>query len=271
MLSARAAASGIKAEAGVYQDELARINAASAGNARRVHALTGRAEPGPASGGEIDKTRKELAQVRTAGVQRIGITIGGILLAAVLLPRFLLWVLWRLIGGSRGEKSSLVFSALRAILKIGVWVAAFILILNLLGFNVTAILAGLGIFGLAIGLAAQPLFADVIGAVVIFAERRFKIGDVIRLSGEDPARVVGLTWRATQVQNADGLLVTIPNRKVTEATIQNQTRAGKTYDSLAVSVITDRDAGRVLAVLERAMAECEHLAADHAVAVREFN
>jgi small-conductance mechanosensitive channel len=270
VLGARAAA-GIKAEAGVYQDELTRINAASAANARHVQTLTGRDNPGPPTGGEIGKTRQELDRVRTNGVQRIGLAIGGILLAAFLLPRVLVWALWRLIGGSRGERSSLVFSALRAVLKIGAWVAAIILILKILGFNVTAILAGLGIFGLAIGLAAQPLFADVIGAVVIFAERRFKPGDVIRLGTDDPARVVGLTWRSTQVQNADGLLVTIPNRKVTEATIQNQTRAGRAYDSVTVSVSTQQEAARVLAVLERAMAECEHLAADRTVAVKEFN
>jgi small-conductance mechanosensitive channel len=271
VLRARAAATGVKAEAGVYQDALSQFNAASAANARRVRTLTGREEPGTATGGEIGDTRRELARIRTRGVQRIGLTIGAILLAALLLPRLLLWVLWRLAGGSRGERSSLVFSALRAVLKIGTWVVAAILILNLLGVNVTAILAGLGIFGLAIGLAAQPLFADVIGAVVIFAERRFRTGDVIRLGTEDPARVVGLTWRSTQVQNADGLLVTIPNRKVTEATIQNQTRAGRTYDSLTVSVITQKEAARVLAVLERAMAECEHLAADRGVAVKQFN
>jgi small-conductance mechanosensitive channel len=107
--------------------------------------------------------------------------------------------------------------------------------------------------------------------VVIFAERRFKIGDVIRLGGDDPARVVGLTWRSTQVKNADGLLVTIPNRKVTEATIQNLTKAAGTYDSLSVSVTTQKDVSKVLAVLKRAMAECEHLAADHGVFVKEVN
>ena len=110
-----------------------------------------------------------------------------------------------------------MLTALLAIIKITVWVSAAALILNLLGFNVTAIIAGLGIGGLAIGLAAQSMLADVIGAFVIFAERRFKIGDVIRLDRQDPVRIAGLTWRSTQVKNAEGLLVTIPNRKVTEA------------------------------------------------------
>jgi small-conductance mechanosensitive channel len=274
VLNSRVAPAGVKAEAGVYQDELARITAASAANARRVHALTGRKqsdEAAPATGGEIGKTRAELADARTQGVKRIALRIGIILLAALLLPRILLWILWRLVGGTRGENSSLVFSALRAVLKVGVWVAALTMILSVLGFNVTAIIAGLGIGGLAIGLAAQPMIADVIGAVVIFVERRFKIGDVIRLGADEPARVVGLTWRSTQLKNAEGVLVAIPNRKVTEATIQNLTRAGRTYDSLAVSVITQKDAAQVLGVIERAMAECQHLDTDRGVVVQAFN
>src|SRR5205823_1384404 len=87
---------------------------------------------------------------------------------------------------------------------------------------------------------------------------------------EEPARVVGLTWRSTQVTNADGLAVTIPNRRVSEATIQNLTKAGATYDSLNVSVTTQKEVTKVLAVIKGAMAECEHLAAEHGVWVQEF-
>ena len=271
VLGARAAPAGLKAEAGVYQDDLARLNAVSAANARRVQALTGQEAPGPATGGEIGKARQELARVRTEGVTRIGLKIAGILVAAFLLPRLLLWVIRRAVGVARGDDASLAFSALRAILKVIVWVTALALILSVLGFDVTAIVAGLGIGGLAIGLAAQSMISDVLGALVIFAERRFKIGDVIRVEAEEPARVVGLTWRSTLVRNADGLVVTIPNRKVTEATIQNLTKAGRTFDSLSVSVTTHEDATKVLAVLKRALEECAHLAADHGVTVRKFN
>src|SRR5262249_4002741 len=113
VLGARAAATGVKAEAGVYQDELSQLNAASAANTRRVQALTGRETPGPATGGDIGQTREELARVRTQGVKRIGFQIGGILLAAILLPRLLVWVFRRALGGPGGEDSSLVLSALR--------------------------------------------------------------------------------------------------------------------------------------------------------------
>jgi small-conductance mechanosensitive channel len=267
VLAARAAPVGVPAEAGAYQDELSRLSAASAANARRAQALTGAEGPGPATGGEISQVRADLTRVRTRGVGWIALKIVAILLAALLLPRLLL----ALLGRARRGTPTLVRSALRAALKIAVWVIALILIFSTLGFDVTAIIAGLGIGGLAVGLAAQHMIADLIGAVVIFTERRFQIGDVIRLGGADPARVVGLTWRSTQVKNADGLVMAIPNRKVTEATIENLTRPGGTYDSLSVSVTTPHDAADVLDVIRGALAECGHLAAEHAVSVREFS
>jgi small-conductance mechanosensitive channel len=270
-LAARLTPTGVKAEAGTYQDELAGLNAASAADTRRIQTLTGSETAGPTTGGEIGKSRAELARIRTHGVLRIGLEIAAILLAAFLLPRLVMWILRRLIGGDGNNDFGLALSAVRAIVKVTVWVVAIALVLSILGFNVTAILAGLGIGGLAIGLAAQPMIADVIGAIVIFIERRFKIGDVIRFGSDDPARVVGLTWRSTQVKSIDGVIVSIPNRKVTEATIHNLTRTGGTYDSLNVSVTTQQDVSKVLAVIKRTMEENDPQLAEHGVAVKEFN
>lgn len=283
VIASQLAPSGLKAEAGIYQDELAKLNATSAANARRVSMLTGNAppEPGklgtgeqtklPATGGEIGKTRGELAAVRARGVQALAIKVGLVVLAALLLPRLIMFVLRRAIGNDASGNPSLVLSAIRAFVKVAVWVAAIAFILSLLGFDVTAIIAGLGIGGLAIGLAAQPMIADVIGAIVIFAERRFKIGDVVKLGNEEPARVVGLTWRSTTFKNADGLLISVPNRKVTETTVQNLTRSGQTYDWIAVTVSTDKDVNRIIDVVKHAMNECQNLSSDHGISVRKFN
>jgi small-conductance mechanosensitive channel len=282
ILAGRLGTTGLTAEAGVYQDELAELNAVGGANARRVHTLTGNPvpEPGkpgageparlPALGGEIGKTRGELNAVRTRGTQRIGIKIGIILLAALLLPRVILFLLRRAINHRESANSAMVLTAVGAFLKVIVWVVALALTLSVLGFDVTAIIAGLGIGGLAIGLAAQPMISDIIGAVIIFAERRFRIGDVVRLGNDEPARVVGLTWRSTALKNADGLVISVPNRKVTETTVQNLTKAGHTYDWLSATVTTDKDVNRVLALIKKAMEACENLSTDHGVSVKKF-
>src|SRR5262249_5096992 len=172
-----------------------------------------------------------------------------ILLGALLLPRLILAFLGRLIarGGSESDNLGLLMSSLRAFVRVCVWLAALALILRVLGVDITAILAGLGIGGLAIGLAAKDMIADVISALVIFLEGRFKIGDVLRIGQEkEPAKVVGLNWRMTQLKGADGLSFNVPNRTVTNRRIQNLTRNGKTHDSLDVTVTTTEDVEPVL-------------------------
>jgi small-conductance mechanosensitive channel len=282
ILAGRLGTAGLTAEAGVYQDELAELNAVGGANARRVSTLTGNPvpEPGtpgaeepaklPAAGGEIGKTRGELTAVRTRGARKIAVKIGVIVLAALLLPRVVLYLLRRALNSSESGNAAMVLTAVGAFLKVIVWVAAIALTLSVLGFDVTAIIAGLGIGGLAIGLAAQPMISDVIGAVIIFAERRFRIGDVVKLGSDEPARVVGLTWRSTALKNADGLVISVPNRKVTETTVQNLTKAGHTYDWLSATVTTDKDVTRVLELIKKAMGACENLSPDHGVSVKKF-
>jgi small-conductance mechanosensitive channel len=270
-LSARAGPTGVPAETGALQDELTRINATSAANVRRIQTLTGAESPHPAAGGEIGKARSELAAVRLRGVWGIGIKVGCILLGVFLIPWLLLAILRWATGTARGDNTSLVLSAVGAVVKALTWVLGLALILSTIGINVTAIIAGLGIGGLAIGLAAQPMIADAIAAIVIVAERRFKIGDVIRLGATDPARVIGLRWRSTQLQTPDGLMVTIPNRRVIEATTQNLTKGSSTYDSMSVVVTTQKDVNRVEAAIESAMTACEQLASNASMSVREFS
>ncbi len=272
-LAARLVPWGLKAEAGVYHDEAARLTAVGGATARRVQALAGtdQTKP-PATGGEIGQARGELFEARARGLAVTGIKIGLVLLAALVIPRMLMSVLRRAIRGGTDAAGnpSPVLSALRGVLKTGVWIAAVALVLSVLGYDVTALVVGLAIGVLAIALAARPMIADVLGSVVIFAERRFQVGDVVRLGGGDPARVVGLTWRSTALKNTSGLVVSVPNRKVTEVTVENLSRGTETYDSLAVTISTDKDAGRVIGVIRGALAQCKNLSPDQGVTVLKF-
>jgi small-conductance mechanosensitive channel len=248
LLQDRLSAAGLKAETGAFQVEAARVKAASDANRRRVTALTGKgAEDG--GKGDVGRVRRELLRVRRENALWILGKVVLILLGALLLPRFILWTLARLFGRGDTDNSSLglLISSLRAFVRAIVWLVALALILRVLGFDITAILAGLGIGGLAIGLAAKDMIADIISALVIFVERRFKIGDVLRIGQEkEPAKVVGLNWRMTQLKGADGLSFNVPNRTVTSRRIQNLTRQGKTQDSLDVIVTTTNDVESVL-------------------------
>lgn len=283
-LSHRLAPTGLEAEIEAYREETARLNTLQGANARRIAELIGPAPAErdtpdlpqaqrPARGGEIGRVRAEWLETRLHGWRGIGIQILIVLVAAWLTPRLILFLLRRrLRGGSDAAGNpSPVLAAVRGPLRLAVWVAALALILHILGFDVTALIVALAIAALAIALAARPMIADVLGALVIFGERRFQVGDVIRLGTGEPARVTGLTWRSTTLKNAHGLVVSVPNRHILETTVETLSRGAETYDTINVTITTDKDAGKVINVIRAAMAQCKNLTPDHGVTVLSYN
>jgi MscS family membrane protein len=113
-----------------------------------------------------------------------------------------------------------LFPIVRKSLKAFVIVVAALTTLNNMGVNITAAIASLSIGGLAVGLAAQDTLANLFGAVAIFLDKPFKIGDRIQIDNIDgPVESIGL--RSTRIRNLDGYLVTIPNKTMGNATIIN--------------------------------------------------
>jgi len=114
----------------------------------------------------------------------------------------------------------LVRKSLRAVvvIAIGLFVAQ-----NVFHWNVAALLAGLGIGGLAVALAAQSVLADFFGSVRIFADRPFRPGETIRVKDHSGA-VEEVGFRATRIRTADGDVVTIPNSLVASGALENLSR-----------------------------------------------
>jgi len=85
---------------------------------------------------------------------------------------------------------------------------------------ITSIIAGLGIGGLAVALAAQDTIKNFFGSVVLFIDKPFELGDRIVIDGHDgPVEEVGL--RSTKIRTLEGHLVTIPNGELANKAIQN--------------------------------------------------
>jgi len=91
--------------------------------------------------------------------------------------------------------------------------------LDALGVNLAPLLASAGVAGLAIGLAAQSVFKDVLNGILILIEDQFNVGDTVRLAGL-AGTVEAMTLRKTTVRDADGTLYVIPNSQIT--TVANQ-------------------------------------------------
>jgi MscS family membrane protein len=123
--------------------------------------------------------------------------------------------------------------------KVAIWVLAIILGLDNAGYDVGAVLAGLGIGGLALALAAQDAVANLFGGITIFADKPFKLKDRIKVNGYDGfVQEIGL--RSTRIKTLAGTEVIIPNKIFANNEIENIQREpakkitvnlGLTYDT----------------------------------------
>jgi MscS family membrane protein len=128
---------------------------------------------------------------------------------------------------------------LRKSMKIIVLGLTVVIALNNVGYDVAALLAGLGIGGLAMAMAAKDTVSNVFGGVTIFTDQPFTINDRIRASGFD-GTVEEIGVRSTRIRTLDGTLVTIPNSSFAESAVENvsaepsrkvKVNLGLTYDT----------------------------------------
>jgi small conductance mechanosensitive channel len=107
---------------------------------------------------------------------------------------------------------------------------ALIRILAVLGWNIQPLLAGAGIFGVAVGFGAQSLVRDVIIGIFILTENMYSVGDLIEVDGK-PATVENITLRVTTLRDFNGYVHFVPNGEM--RTVTNRSRG---WQRLAVDV-----------------------------------
>lgn len=119
------------------------------------------------------------------------------------------------------QLNTLLIDLLQGAAKITVWVMAIIFIAqNLFNLNVTALVTGAGVAGLAVAFAAQNTIANLFGAISIITDKTFKVGDRITMNGVD-GMVEAVGFRSTRVRALDGTIWNVPNRIAADGTIQN--------------------------------------------------
>lgn len=144
-----------------------------------------------------------------------------------------IWVRVLLLAGierhaASDEDAATIESAmgvLTILINAAVWVIAFIVILDNLGVNVTGLIAGLGVGGIAIGLAAQGIFSDLFAALSILFDRPFRVGDSISF-GNPPTvgTVEAIGLKTTRVRAMSGEQVIVSNTNLLGQQIANLRR-----------------------------------------------
>jgi small conductance mechanosensitive channel len=143
-----------------------------------------------------------------------------VFLAFYLLYRVLKLVLARVTRRAGVEPTAATF--LLMALKYVVLIAGVVMALQELGLNVTTILEGLGIIGLALGFAAKDTLSNIIAGFFLFWDKPFVIGDLIEVSDEY-GEVREITMRTTRIVTVDGKLVSFPNSVIVNSKIRSYT------------------------------------------------
>ena len=150
------------------------------------------------------------------------------------------YILAKLAEKTDNNLDDLIVAIIRKSLKVTIVILSVLFIgQNILDMNITALLAGAGVFGLAIAFAAQDTIANFFGSIMIILDQPFKVGDCIKIAGFTGS-VENVGFRSTRIRTFDGHLISLPNKGVANDNIENVARRpfikkiinlGLTYDT----------------------------------------
>jgi MscS family membrane protein len=121
---------------------------------------------------------------------------------------------------SESDLDDQLLPILRKTIKAVLWIFGIVIALSNSGFDVAALIAGLGIGGLALALAAQDTVKNIFGGIMVFLDKPFKIKDRIKVNGMDGV-VEEIGVRSTRLRTLEGRLITIPNGQFSDNAVEN--------------------------------------------------
>jgi MscS family membrane protein len=135
------------------------------------------------------------------------------------------------------------------ILKLAILVFALAALLGEWGYNTSTILAGLGVGGIAIALAAQKTIENLFGGVAVISDRPVKVGDYCKF-GSSSGTVEDIGLQSTRIRTINRTLVTVPNGAFSAMTLENFSRVDKTLFHITLNLLRDTTPEQVRTVLE---------------------
>lgn len=144
------------------------------------------------------------------------IQVTRVVLAVVLVSAQKFWL-------NRQDETRKVSRSVLTILKVVIWGLGLVFILDNLGFNISAVVAGLGIGGVAVALAGQTILGDLFNYFVIFMDKPFEEGDFI-IAGDDMGMIEHIGVKTTRIRSLGGEELVIANSDLASSRIRNYKR-----------------------------------------------
>lgn len=145
-------------------------------------------------------------------------------LAAILLRKYIAHRNGERISSSQIEISA--YSAIRISSRFIVWAILLVVLLDNLGVNISALVTGLGIGGIAVALAMQNILGDIFASLSIVMDHPFEVGDFI-IVGDKLGTVEKIGLKTSRIKSLSGEQLIFPNRKLVDSEIQNFKRMEK--------------------------------------------
>jgi MscS family membrane protein len=192
---------------------------------------------------EISKL-KLLNSFLVKSIENITIIVLTYYLVGILNHLFLFCLNWFTnIKNSQGPKLEVsVIETIGLIFKILVWILAIVFILQKLGYDVTTLVAGLGIGGIAFAFAMQNILGDLFASIAIHMDKPFTIGQTIQFQ-DTIGKVKKVGIKSTRIETLDGEEYIISNKILTDSSLKNYTKMNKrrSLTILSISYKTDKN------------------------------
>lgn len=140
---------------------------------------------------------------------------------------FLTFWLKKKISASKSTLDDELFPVFSKAVNAVIYILGLLYILRVWGVEITPLLAGLGIAGLAVGLALKDTLENVFSGVSIIGDRYFKVGDTIKLESGEVGNVTDIGLRSTKIKTFDAEVIIVPNTQIAGGRIINYAKPGK--------------------------------------------
>jgi small-conductance mechanosensitive channel len=163
-------------------------------------------------------------------------TVAVVLQVAIWAREVILGLIQRRASDGHNETLSNAMGIIRLLISVALFAIAAIVILDNMGVNVTGLVAGLGIGGIAIGLAAQGIFSDLFASLSIIFDRPFRVGETIKYD-TSTATVERIGLKSTRLRSINGELLVVSNTNLLAKEITNFAHLHRRRVTFAIGVI----------------------------------
>ena len=131
-----------------------------------------------------------------------------------------------------------MFSFVLKIIRFSIYIIGFIAVIIVLGFNISSLVAGLGLGGVIVTLAAQDTAKNLFGGAMIFLDKPFSVGDWIAVDSYE-GTVEDITFRSTRIRTFENSVVNIPNANISNTSVTNWSKMEKRRYKTNISIELD--------------------------------